>query len=89
MMRTHPLAAEVIARDGLPEADHLLLLLAARALGTLIGHAARANALASMDGTAALAIFAGPDTYISPSFHPSKAEHGRVVPTWKNAVVHA
>ncbi|MEO6703922.1 MAG: FMN-binding negative transcriptional regulator [Jatrophihabitantaceae bacterium] len=29
-----------------------------------------------------LAIVRGPDAYVSPSWYPSKAEHGRVVPTW-------
>jgi transcriptional regulator len=28
------------------------------------------------------------DTYISPSWYPSKAEHGKVVPTWNYEVVH-
>jgi transcriptional regulator len=37
----------------------------------------------------ALAIFQGPQAYISPSWYPSKQEHGRVVPTWNYVVVHA
>jgi len=37
----------------------------------------------------ALAIFQGPQVYISPSFYPSKAKTGEVVPTWDYAVVHA
>ncbi len=91
LIRAHPLAAFVVVRDGEPVADHLPLLVdpSAGPLGTLLGHAARANALAAMDGAAAMAIFAGPQAYISPSFYPSKAEHGRVVPTWNYAVVHA
>ena len=91
LMRANPLAALVVVRNGEPAADHLPLLLdaAAGAFGTLLGHAARANALAGMDGAAAMAIFAGPQAYVSPSFYPSKAEHGRVVPTWNYAVVHA
>ena len=36
-----------------------------------------------------LAIFQGPQGYITPSWYASKAEHGRVVPTWNYAVVHA
>jgi len=28
------------------------------------------------------------DTYVSPSWYPSKAEHGKVVPTWNYEVVH-
>ena len=67
LMRAHPLAAFVVVRDGAPVADHLPLLVDAAAgpFGTLLGHAARANALAAMDGAAALAIFAGPQAYVS------------------------
>jgi transcriptional regulator len=36
----------------------------------------------------ALAIVRGPDAYISPSFYASKAEHGRVVPTWNYVTAH-
>jgi transcriptional regulator len=36
----------------------------------------------------ALAVVAGPDAYVSPSWYPSKAEHGRVVPTWNYVQVH-
>jgi transcriptional regulator len=37
----------------------------------------------------ALAIFAGPHHYISASWYPGKEEHGKEVPTWNYAVVHA
>ena len=37
---------------------------------------------------AALVIFQGPDSFISPSWYPSKRENARVVPTWNYAVVH-
>ncbi len=33
--------------------------------------------------------FAGADAYVSPGFYPSKAEHGKVVPTWNYVAVHA
>jgi len=36
----------------------------------------------------ALIIVQGPDAYVSPSWYASKAEHGRVVPTWNYAAVH-
>jgi transcriptional regulator len=36
-----------------------------------------------------LVIFAGEQAYISPSFYPSKAEHGKAVPTWNYLAVHA
>jgi transcriptional regulator len=37
----------------------------------------------------ALAIFSGPQHYITPSWYPEKEESGRVVPTWNYVVVHA
>ena len=37
----------------------------------------------------ALMIFQGPEAYIRPGWYPSKAEHGKVVPTWNYAAVHA
>jgi len=55
----------------------------------LTGHIARANPHWTRAGEgAALAIFQGPDAYVSPSFYPSKREHGRVVPTWNYEAVH-
>ena len=59
-------------------------------MGRLIGHVARANPQwQETDLTKpALAVFMGPDAYVSPSWYPSKAEAGRVVPTWNYAVVH-
>jgi transcriptional regulator len=59
--------------------------------GTLRGHLSRANQQwrdYSPD-VPALAIFAGPQHYITPSWYPAKAEHGKVVPTWNYIVVHA
>ncbi|WAH58895.1 FMN-binding negative transcriptional regulator [Pseudomonas silvicola] len=59
--------------------------------GTLRGHLARANPqwrdLAN--GSEAMVIFSGADAYVSPGFYPSKAEHGKVVPTWNFLAVHA
>ncbi len=78
--------------DGL-QASHLPLLLAAEEgeFGTLYGHFARANPhwRALENGGEALAIFAGPHAYVSPSWYPGKAEHGRAVPTWNYIAVHA
>ncbi len=59
-------------------------------LGTLVGHLARANPqVQNAIGGSALAIFTGPQGYVSPSWYPSKAEDGAVVPTWNYVVVHA
>ena len=59
--------------------------------GVLRAHLARANeqqaALAS--GAEALVIFQGAESYITPSWYPSKAEHGKVVPTWNYVMVEA
>ncbi|MGL6243884.1 FMN-binding negative transcriptional regulator [Pseudomonas sp.] len=59
--------------------------------GTLYGHFARGNPQWKelQDGAEALVIFAGADAYVSPGFYPSKAEHGKVVPTWNYVAVHA
>ncbi|HEU5150379.1 MAG TPA: FMN-binding negative transcriptional regulator [Iamia sp.] len=49
----------------------------------LRGHLARANPHATVaDGTPTVATVVGPQGYVTPSWYPSKAEHGRVVPTW-------
>jgi transcriptional regulator len=34
-------------------------------------------------------VFQGPQAYVSPSYYPSKAEHGKVVPTWNYCVAQA
>ncbi len=49
---------------------------------SLVGHVSRANPHWHADGAESVAIFAGPHTYISPSFYATKTETGKVVPTW-------
>jgi transcriptional regulator len=92
-IEAHPLGILVTtSAEGL-FATHLPLLLdrSRGPHGTLQGHVARANRQHTMVGaeTEVLVIFSGPDAYISPSFYPSKAEHGKVVPTWNYVAVHA
>jgi transcriptional regulator len=91
LIRTHPLATLVhLGTDGLA-ADHIPLMLHQATDGqiTMRGHVARANPIwSAADGKAVLAMFQGPHAYISPSWYASKAEHGKVVPTWNYAVVH-
>jgi transcriptional regulator len=41
------------------------------------------------NGASVLAIFKGPDAYMSPSWYETKAETGQVVPTWNYLAVHA
>ncbi|MEP6546770.1 MAG: FMN-binding negative transcriptional regulator [Gammaproteobacteria bacterium] len=93
MMRLRPLATLVTLRDSGLNANHVPVETVSEPAphGMLRGHIARANPLwrEYRDGSAALAIFQGPQAYISPSFYPSKKQTGEVVPTWDYAVVHA
>jgi transcriptional regulator len=74
------------------DASHVPLVLDPKegAYGTLYGHVARANGqwktAADVD---ALAIFRGPDAYISPTWYRTKEETGEVVPTWNYVAIHA
>ena len=76
-----------VGADGTPDATFLPVLWED---GRLVGHLARANPhwRRIVDGSPALAIVTGPDTYVSPSWYAAKAEHGKVVPTWNYSVVH-
>jgi transcriptional regulator len=57
--------------------------------GSVVGHVARANDQWQLPVLGeALMIVHGPDAYISPSWYPSKADHGRVVPTWDYVTAH-
>ena len=68
----------------------LMLDAAAGPYGTLYGHLARANPQWQDTPTAdGLAIFMGPDAYVSPGWYATKQETGKVVPTWNYITVHA
>jgi transcriptional regulator len=85
----HHAAADLITAgpDGL-EAT-MLPLFHDRDRGALLGHFARNNDhWKRADGQRCLVIVRGPDSYISPSWYASKAEHGRVVPTWNYVTAH-
>ena len=76
-----------------PVVTHLPLLVdrSGGGLGRLIGHVARANPhWRTADLTVpSIAVFHGPDAYVSPNWYPSKAETGKAVPTWNYSVIHA
>jgi transcriptional regulator len=59
--------------------------------GILRAHVARANPVwrESRGDAESLVVFQGPQAYVSPSLYPSKAEHGKVVPTWNYVMVQA
>jgi transcriptional regulator len=54
---------------------------------SLVGHLARPNPLWRHPGDA-LAIFGGPDAYISPRWYEAKRDTGKVVPTWNYVTAH-
>jgi len=58
--------------------------------GALLGHVARNNDQWRLPALGeSLVIIQRSDAYISPTWYPSKAEHGRVVPTWNYTTAHA
>jgi transcriptional regulator len=89
LMREHPLATLVSQQAGGITADAIPLEYVA-ASHTLRGHVARANPLwREAAGQPVLAVFNGPQAYITPSWYPSKAATHKVVPTWNYTLVHA
>jgi transcriptional regulator len=76
-----------VGADGFPVATLLPVMWHAP---RLIFHMARANPqwLTIEADSPGLAIVTGPQGYVSPSWYASKAEHGRVVPTWNYSAVH-
>ena len=95
LIRERPLATLVTSGSAGLDANHIPLLFSASHVhgecGVLRGHIARANPLHEQlqSECDALAIFHGPDAYVSPSYYATKVETGRVVPTWNYAMVHA
>src|SRR5712671_3614233 len=93
LIRAQPLGTWVTLSEGGLLANHIPFLLdpARGEYGTLIGHVARANpAWQGFSKTVdSIVAFQGPQTYITPSWYPSKHANGKAVPTWNYAVVHA
>ncbi len=91
LVRAQPLATLVIAHAGALHANHVPLFLDPDRgpNGTLVGHVARANGVWPLLPQTAVAVFHGPQAYVSPSWYPSKALDGKQVPTWNYTAVHA
>jgi transcriptional regulator len=92
LMRARPFATLVSGSSAGLEATHLPTVLKDDgAYGVIECHLARANPhwKTLAEGNEALMIFTGPEGYVTPNWYPSKADHGKVVPTWNYAVVHA
>jgi transcriptional regulator len=92
LIHAYPLATLVTTSKTGLNANHIPMHLAAyEPYGILQGHVALANPiLEDIKGeNQSLAIFHGPNAYITPSWYETKKEHGKVVPTWNYVVVHA
>lgn len=92
LMRSHPLATLVTAGAGGIKANLIPFgIVSDEGQGMLQAHLAKANDQISdlRAGAEALVIFQGPEAYITPSWYATKAEHGKVVPTWNYVVVQA
>ena len=93
-VQRHPFGLLITQGAAGPVANGIPFLLdpdGAAGFGTLRGHFARANPVWREAATdvASLVVFQGPQAYVSPAFYPSKAEHGKVVPTWNYVMVQA
>lgn len=91
LVAAQPLATLVVSHQGALQVNHVPLYLdpARGPHGTLVGHVARANAVWALLPQQAVAVFHGPQAYVSPSWYPSKTIDGKQVPTWNYATVHA
>ena len=90
LVDAHPLATWATLTGGELAVHHVPFLLdrTRGPFGTLVGHVARANPV-WRELQRSVFVFQGPDAYVSPGWYASKKEHGKVVPTWNYAVVHA
>jgi transcriptional regulator len=91
LMRSHPLGLLVTQNATALEANPIPFVVDSERgpNGTLRGHVARANPLwrEARGDVDALVVFQGPQAYVSPSWYASKADSGKVVPTWNYILV--
>ena len=93
LIRAHPLGTWITSKNDVLDVNHIPFLLDSTQgeYGVLKGHVARVNPVWKRLPTAkeSIVTFQGANSYISPSWYPSKKEHGKVVPTWNYIVLHA
>ena len=90
LIRAHPLGLLISSGPEGPQASPLpfCLNVDGSLFGRLQGHLARGNPhWNSLDGQDVLVVFQGVDGYVTPTWYPSKQEHGKVVPTWNYVMV--
>lgn len=76
-----------VGEDGAPVGTHMPILWDAEK-HVATGHIARANPQWKQGAGKGLIVLNGPEAYVTPSWYPSKAEHGKAVPTWNYEAVH-
>lgn len=93
LIRAHPLGTWASQGDGELIVNHVPFVLDSSRgeHGTLVGHVARANSVwqSFSNVVPSVIVFQGAESYITPSWYPSKHANGKAVPTWNYAVVHA
>lgn len=93
LITSHPLGTWITTKDDVLDVNHIPFVLdsAHGEYGVLRGHINRTNPVCKSLTTAkeSIVVFQGAQSYISPSWYPSKEEHGKAVPTWNYVVVHA
>jgi len=92
LMRSFPLATLIVNAGSETSVEHVpLIVTEAEDRGLVLkGHVAKANPVwKAEEPGSCVAVFHGPNAYISPGAYSTKKEHGRVVPTWNYVAVHA
>ena len=93
LIHSHPLGTWVVLGEGELVANPIPFFIDSSRgeFGTLMAHVSRANPVWSLpvSDVPSLVSFQGAQTYITPSWYPSKQEHGKAVPTWNYVVVQA
>lgn len=92
LIEAHPLGLLISASAGDLLANPVPFLVSVKdGATTLRAHLSKANPQWRQigDGAEVLVVFQGADSYVTPSWYQSKAEHGKVVPTWNYAMVQA
>ena len=92
LVREYPLATLIVSQAGQVDINHIPFVLDTENNDAFIlrGHVPKTNPLvSSLESNApCVAVFHGPNDYISPSWYASKKQNEKVVPTWNYSVVH-
>jgi len=90
-IQAYPMASLVsMSSQGLVGNHIPMLVVERKGQYVLQGHVARINSIwKDLDGSVdVLALFHGPNAYVSPNWYPSKKTDSKTVPTWNYVAVH-